>query len=114
MFVLDRVFSMCDLGVTFDSKLSFNSHTELLVGKAMKTLGFLRKITADLSDPLCLKTLDCGLVRSTLKYAKVGWQPTSNNMINRIEIVPEQFTSDAFKYFFSWIGCSHVSQVLTN
>lgn len=36
-----------DLGVTFDQRLCFNSHTEIVVCKTFKMLGFIKRISSE-------------------------------------------------------------------
>lgn len=64
-----------DLGVTLDSKLSFNSHVEIAVGKPMKLLGFIFRITQNFKDVKSYRMLYFSLVRSRIGYASSAWNP---------------------------------------
>jgi len=40
---IESVYSFVDLGITFDSKPSFNSHIEKITNKAFLNLGFISR-----------------------------------------------------------------------
>ena len=85
---LERVSSICDLGVTMDSRLRFNEHISSVSAKAFTVLGFLRRHASGFTDIYCLKTLYCSLVRSIIEYASPVWSPsyvTQNLSIERIQ-----------------------------
>lgn len=65
---LQRVNSMLDLGVLFDTKLSFNDHISLKISKAKAMLGFIKRISSEFDDIVALKSLYCAHVRSHLEY----------------------------------------------
>ena len=74
------------LGVTIDSKLSWNAHVEAFSKKANNTLSFLRRnLPACPKDvkATCYKTL----VRPQLEYASTVWDPHTKNNINKLESV---------------------------
>lgn len=83
---------ICDLGVDFDSKLSFSEHLNRTVSKASKTLGFIRRFSQDFHDPLILKTLYCALVRPHLEYCSLIWSPNTVTGVSRIESIQRKFT----------------------
>ncbi|XP_055528077.1 uncharacterized protein LOC129720614 [Wyeomyia smithii] len=84
-FNLERVSSIQDLGVTFNSKLCFNEHITATTCKAFALLGFIRRNARDFSDVYALKTLYCSIVRSVLEYAVQIWAPHQEAQIIRIE-----------------------------
>lgn len=89
---VNRVCVVKDLGVLLDRGLTFSHHIDSVVNQARKTLGLLKKIACDFSDPMCLKTLFCSLVRSILEYCSVVWSPTARTHVERIERVQRSFT----------------------
>lgn len=105
-FSLNRVSIVRDLGVYVDSKLSFNSHINEICGKRMKTLGLIRKITAEFTDPLCVKTLYFCYVRSSLEHSCALWSPFCSSWADRIERVQRCFTRFVFRRFFGMSGVS--------
>ncbi|BES90490.1 Retrotransposon protein [Nesidiocoris tenuis] len=72
---LSRKNVVRDLGVLLDSQLSFVDHIELIVGRAMRALGFLRRTARDFTDPTALVSLFNALVRPVLEYASPVWSP---------------------------------------
>jgi len=65
------VSSKNDLGIIFNTDLNFHSHIEMLCCKALKTLGFLIRISKGFNLYSSLITIYCSLVRSLLNYASV-------------------------------------------
>ena len=74
------------LGVTIDSKLSFNKHTDVICKKANSALAFLRRNL--LSCNVKIKS-DAYLmyVRPILEYAICSWSPHSKQNIDKLESV---------------------------
>ena len=72
---LQRTTEMRDLGVTFDSILSFHPHINNLVASSLKLLGFIVRTCRCLSNPVALRTLYIALVRSKLEYCSLIWSP---------------------------------------
>jgi len=73
--VLQRVFEICDLGVTFelnvDSTFSFNKHYLNITKKTSTTLGFINRTCKDFTNSDALKILYSSLVCSSLEYNSV-------------------------------------------
>ncbi|XP_062714028.1 uncharacterized protein LOC134290835 [Aedes albopictus] len=86
--ILKRVDEVTDLGIILDRQLSFQSHYASIISKANRQLGFVFKIAKDFTDPHCLKSLYCFLVRPILENASVVWAPhdvTWNLRIERVQ-----------------------------
>jgi ribonucleases P/MRP protein subunit RPP40 len=81
---------MRDLGVMFDSKMTFSSHIDLITSRAMRVLGFVQRSSVDLSLST-FKLLYCSLVRSILEYSSVVWSPSYLNQIESLERVQNRF-----------------------
>ena len=94
---LERVTSICDLGVTIDSKLRFNEHMSIISAKAYTMVGFIRRHAACFTDIYCLKILFCALVRSILEYASPVWSPVNVTQIILIERVQRTFMRFALR-----------------
>jgi hypothetical protein len=80
--------SVNDLGFVFDPTLSPNLHVEQVCCKALKTLGFVKRVTAEFQLVSPLKALYCSLVRPILEYGSVIWDPhTAYNsiMLERVQ-----------------------------
>uniref|UniRef100_A0A2S2R2Y8 RNA-directed DNA polymerase from mobile element jockey n=1 Tax=Sipha flava TaxID=143950 RepID=A0A2S2R2Y8_9HEMI len=59
--------TVTDLGIVFDRELNFHSHIENSCCKALKILGFLRRICSEFKLMTPLKLLYCAYVRSVLE-----------------------------------------------
>lgn len=96
---LDVVDSMKDLGVTFDSKLSFNEHVNTIVKKAYSMLGFVMRTASRFNDLSCMNFLYNALVRSRLEYNCAVWNPHNITFIDKIEKVQRKYTRHLFYNF---------------
>jgi hypothetical protein len=67
--------SVNDLGFVFDLKLNPNLHIEQVCCKALKTLGFVKRVATEFKLVFPLKALYCSLVRPILEYGSVIWDP---------------------------------------
>ena len=94
---LERVNSICDLGVTVDSRLRFHEHVSSTTAKAFAVLGFIRRQTTHFTDVYTLKTLYCSLVRSILEYAVPIWAPYQVVHVVKLERVQKQFIRFALR-----------------
>jgi Reverse transcriptase (RNA-dependent DNA polymerase) len=107
---LTKLTVIKDLGVTFDTKLTFSNHNLLVAAKARSLLGFVCRIGRDLSVT-SLKTIYCSLLRSHLEYAVCIWSPYYDLYINSIESVQNRFLRIcAYKIGFQ-PGCYSLSDV---
>ena len=80
-----------DLGVIFDSKLSFDQHIASCVAKANKVLGLIKR-TFQFIDEELLRQLYTTLVRPHLEYAQTVWSPHLKKHINVLEGVQRRAT----------------------
>lgn len=103
---LSNVHSCLDLGVMMDAKLNFNSHISMIVNKAYRNLGFIKRWAKDLKDPYVTKLLFISLVRPIVEYASVVWTPQYNIYSNMIESVQKQFLLFALRQTYCNSGFS--------
>lgn len=96
--VVSRVNEIVDLGVTIDSKFSFDKHVEQIISKAKSKLGFLKRICWNMRDVYALKSIYCSLVRSTLEYCNVVWNPYYAIHSQHIESIQKQFILYALRH----------------
>jgi len=89
--VLDRIYSVNDLGVLLDPKLKFDSHITFTVNKAMSVLWFIKRWYTEFDDPCTTKLLFTSLVRHNLEYCSSIWSPQYQIIIDRIESVQKPF-----------------------
>lgn len=96
---LNQVSSFKDLGVTFDSHLSFDVHIDALAKKAFKTLGFVIRTSRSFRSIDAIKCLYFSLVRSQLEYGCPIWFPYYKTHIDRLERIQRRFTRFIFRKF---------------
>ena len=90
---LSRVNIIKDLGVLFDTRLTFRAHMDKICTSGYSVLGFIKRRAKDLrsNDPHLTKTLYFSLVLPILEYANIIWSPYYGIHSNRIESVQKQF-----------------------
>ncbi|KAL0820084.1 hypothetical protein ABMA28_006029 [Loxostege sticticalis] len=88
---LKNVDEIHDLGVTHDSKLTYETHVEQIVKKATRTLGFIMRSCSQFHNLKVAKLLYCTYVRSILEYGSQVWNPQYNIYINKIECIQRKF-----------------------
>lgn len=88
---LERPNTFTDLGVTFDSSLSFNYHFDNIIELANRMYGFITRISQDFSDVKTFKTLYYAYIKSKLEYASPVWSPFYRIHIDRLESVQRRF-----------------------
>ena len=79
------------LGVTISEDLKWSTHITNITKKANTTLGFLRRNLKHCPES-CRKTAYLALVRSTLEYSSIIWDPHLQKDLNKIEKVQRQAT----------------------
>ena len=94
--ILERCTKIKDLGVTFDSRLSFSGHINTIVSSAAKVLGYCIRNWGSFTDINTLKLIYVSFVRSKLEYASVIWSPIYQNSKTQVESVQRKF----LKYMF--------------
>ena len=62
-----------DLGVHVSTKLSWNNHIDVIISKANKMLGMIKRTCTNECDQKTLIILYKSLVRSQLEYASQVW-----------------------------------------
>ncbi|MCG7868954.1 MAG: reverse transcriptase family protein, partial [Candidatus Thiodiazotropha taylori] len=74
------------LGVTIDSKLTWNSHVDVVTKRANQTISFLQRNLS--SCPKDIKATSYkSLVRPQVEYAATVWDPPTKTSINKVEAV---------------------------
>ena len=95
---INRTSTVKDLGIFLDHKLSFNAHIDYVITRSYGLLGFLQRICANVTNVWALKSVYTSLVRSTLEYGSVVWQPYHTTHINRIESIQRKFVRFVFRH----------------
>ena len=88
---IERVSTMKDLGVTFDTELFFKNHINEKINKAYQMLGIIRRNFIDI-DRASFIMIYKSMVRSHLEYSNSVWSPYKLYLINDIEKVQKRAT----------------------
>ena len=80
-----RVNIIKDLGVIFDSKLTFIDHLNYIVSRASRSWGFVYRNTKSFKNPNVCKYLYLSLTKSLIMYASTIWRPIGKNNMDRLE-----------------------------
>lgn len=80
-----------DLGVLMDSKLRFHRHIDYVVKGALRSLGFVIRISRNFSNFICIKSLYMAFVNSVLGYCSVVWSPMYTIYQDRLESIQRRF-----------------------
>src|SRR5436190_18523720 len=89
--VLQRTSVFKDLGILFDTKLTFSEHVLAVCKSAFGLLGLIRRSGNFLRNTESLKMLYYSLVRSKLEYGAVIWSPHFVYLIVTIESIQRKF-----------------------
>ena len=89
--MLQECSTIRDLGVIFDSKLTFIPHIDNIVMKASKMLGFLIRNAKQFKKPYTKIKIYNSYVRSILEYCSVVWSPNYAVHQLRIERIQKRF-----------------------
>lgn len=89
--ILEVTNSVRDLGVTFDSTLSFSIHISTIVSEAFKSYGFIVRNCRNFTDIKPLIILYFAYIRTKLEYASIIWYPLYECHKTSIERVQRKF-----------------------
>lgn len=89
--VLERCNQFKDLGVTFDTTLSFIPHINSVVAQCLKLLGFIIRNTRSFENVCALKMLYYAFIRSKLEYCSIIWSSCYNVHSNSVDKVQRRF-----------------------
>ena len=84
---LERVGLVKDLGVLFYSALTFSPHVEYIVSKSLRTLGFVKRSTAEFRDVTTISYLCKTLISPMITYCAQIWSPFTDTLMKKLESV---------------------------
>lgn len=80
--------SVCDLSFTFTPSLCYRTHIDNITCKALKVLGFIKRIASEFKLSNFLKTLFCALVRPIAEYGSIVFDPQTSEACKQLETCP--------------------------
>ena len=87
--ILERVQSIPYLGVILSDDLKWKNHIDKITNKASQVIGFLKRNLSH-SPISCKRNAYLALVRSTVEYGAMIWDPYLQEDINKLERVQRQ------------------------
>ena len=90
-----------DLGVTLSTNLEWSTHHDIILSKAYKTLGLIRRTFSPSTLPSTKAKLYISLVRSQLTYCSPIWRPYLMKDINKLEHLQRRATKYILNDFIS-------------
>lgn len=84
---LSRVSFVSDLGIMFDGRLKFDKHIEIIIAKASKMLGFVKRNTKEFRNTSTLISMYKTLVLPYIVYACQVWSPALIRQWNLLESI---------------------------
>ena len=87
--ILKHVPNNPHLGVQLSSDLKWHTHINNITKRASSTLGFLRRNLRNCPQD-CRRTAYLSLVRSTLEYGSIIWDPHNQADTDRLERIQRQ------------------------
>jgi len=97
LFHLEKVKSMVDLGVRFDSNLTFKDHISEKINKAYSVLGIIKRNFIYMDEHtfiLCYKSM----LRPHVEFANSVWCPYKIDDLKKIEKIQKRATKLAIKF----------------
>lgn len=88
---INRVHTVTDLGIIFDSRFTFSAHITHLITQCYKLLGFLMRNTRTVHDVDLMVILYTALIRSKLEFGATLWYPERANERHKIEQIQARF-----------------------
>lgn len=99
---INRVFSVKDLGVVFDARLTFHEHISSLAMSCFRRLGFVIRNVRHFCDPVAIKMVYNALVRSKLETSSIVWNPYESTYVLLLEKVQKVFLRFLYKKVFGF------------
>jgi len=99
------------LGLTLDSKLTFNKHIECICKRANSALAFIKRNTHFCQRRIRVDAY-CTYVRPILEYAAIVWSPYTNININKLESVQRRAARYVMSDFNRYSSVSEMLSIL--
>jgi hypothetical protein len=100
------------LGVTLDSKLTFNTHIDNICKKANRTRAFVHRNTKNCPRGIKIAAYNT-LVRPQLEYCSTVWSPHTACNINKIQAIQRRAARSTMNDWTSRRSCNHNAESTT-
>ncbi|XP_073946571.1 uncharacterized protein [Choristoneura fumiferana] len=109
---IERVFSVKDLGVVFDTRLTFHEHIRTLATDCFRRLGFVIRNVKGFRDVNTIKLVYTALVRSKLESSSIVWSPYESTYALLLEKVQKAFLRFLYKKRYGYYPFLYPTQFL--
>jgi hypothetical protein len=92
------VFEFNDLGVIVDNKITWSTHIKSIKARAMRNLGYIKRVLGNNVSLDAKRMLYISLVRSVVMYASQVWSPYLKRDLAMLESIQRQATMYMVKY----------------
>lgn len=96
---ITKVNLIRDLGILFDSKLTFEPHFNHILKASFRMLGFISRSLYKFRNISTYTTLYNSYIRSIMEYCASIWSPYYQIHIDTIERIQKKFTKTIFRKF---------------
>lgn len=101
-----------DLGIIFDTRLTFRTHIDSVCNSAMRMLGFVICNSKSFTNTAVIKMLYFTLVRSILESGSIIWGPEDTFYSNDVEKVQKKFMRYLYMREFGYYPLLYPSDFL--
>ncbi|XP_045455333.1 uncharacterized protein LOC123665015 [Melitaea cinxia] len=91
-----------DLGVTFDSRLTFHDHITAVAKESFRRLGFVLRNAKEFKNTTVIKIIFGALVRAKLEASACVWNPHETKYALMLEKVQKAFLRYLYKRMFGY------------
>ena len=96
--MLRRTEVVKDFGILIDSRVTFKSQINQMIGGANSWMGFIKRQAKEFVCPYVTRSLYCTLIRPILEYRSAVWDPVFEVDKQRLESVQKQFLLFALRH----------------
>lgn len=93
--LIQKVNKVRDLGVIFDTKLTFENHIDTITNRAAQMVGAARRFVRGINHPLLMRTIYMTYISPILEYESVIWNQNRVGLNNKIDDIYRQVTRAA-------------------
>lgn len=94
---IQQVDSITDLGITFCSNLTWDTHIDSIINQANRRLGMLARCCKPIKDIDTMTMLYKAIIRSKIDYCSALWTPNTKTQIKKIEKIQASFVRYLFQ-----------------
>ncbi|KAL1447881.1 hypothetical protein WDU94_005470 [Cyamophila willieti] len=94
---IQQVETISDLGVIFNSNLTWDTHIDSIINQANKRLGMVIRCCKPIQDIDTITILYKSIIRSKIDYCSALWTPNTKTKIKKLEKIQASFVRYLFQ-----------------